>query len=78
MAKGPTATLFAVPAMAVGFGWDTDCRTGTDRFRPEGGNIRFSQRWTYQHDIGPIPDGREVAHICGNPSTLLSSGISEH
>ena len=30
----------------------------------------YAHRWSYQHYIGPIPDGREVAHICGNPSCV--------
>ena len=41
-------------------GKDTD---GYGKFRYRGSDIR-SHRWAYHQLVGPIPDGKEIDHLC--------------
>lgn len=45
-------------------------RRGYGHFKVLEGNSRFAHRWSYQHFVGPIPDGLELDHLCVNPSCV--------
>lgn len=31
-----------------------------------GGSVSYAHRWSYERFVGPIPEGMEVDHLCGN------------
>jgi len=31
-----------------------------------GGRLVLAHRWSYEHHIGPVPEGRELDHLCRN------------
>jgi hypothetical protein len=37
-----------------------------------GGRGKFVHRFSYEHFIGPIPDGHEIDHTCHNPETCVA------
>jgi HNH endonuclease len=64
---------------------------GYCRFHPDGsraasrrpGFVVLSHRWSYEHFVGPVPDGMEVHHKCEvrwcvNPDHLETVPISAH
>lgn len=44
---------------------------GYGRFRSGGREpIVLPHRWSYEHYVGPIPDGLQIDHLCRNPSCV--------
>lgn len=46
---------------------------GYGRFKAEGGRagkVVLVHRWTYEHFVGPIPDGLTIDHLCRNTSCV--------
>lgn len=50
-----------------------DCLVWTGALRPNGYGVIWDghrvarvHRWAYQQFVGPIPDGADIDHICGN------------
>ncbi|WP_373067536.1 HNH endonuclease signature motif containing protein [Gemmatimonas sp.] len=43
--------------------------SGYGQFWPHGreGGKRYAHRFSYEHFVGPIPDGMQVDHLCENP-----------
>ncbi len=40
---------------------------GYGAFCPGNGDTVAAHRWSYEHFVGPIPDGLEIDHLCRNP-----------
>jgi hypothetical protein len=34
------------------------------------GNSGYAHRWSYEHFVGPIPDGYDIDHLCRNPTCV--------
>lgn len=51
--------LGGIAGSGYGHFYDRDAAAG------ESGKV-YAHRWSYQHHIGPIPDGLEVDHLCRN------------
>lgn len=43
---------------------------GYGRFGLGWGVVLYAHRWSYRRTVGPIPEGREVDHLCGNKSCV--------
>lgn len=43
--------------------WTADSSAGYGRFRMPNGRP-LAHRWSYEHFIGPIPEGLEIDHLC--------------
>ena len=39
------------------------CRKGYGQFKVDGRMVK-AHRWSYEHFVGPIPDGLELDHLC--------------
>lgn len=53
------------------------CWTWTGTVTPGGyglfgasGKNKYAHRFAYEHHVGPIPEGLEIDHLCGNPSCV--------
>ncbi len=40
--------------------------TGYGRFGASPGVVVGAHRWSYEHHVGPIPDGYQIDHLCRN------------
>ncbi|MBN9210756.1 MAG: hypothetical protein BGO45_10805 [Microbacterium sp. 71-36] len=45
--------------------WTGSLRTGYGLFRLDGRNVQ-THRWAYEEQVGPIPDGFQIDHLCRN------------
>jgi hypothetical protein len=54
-------------------GFETRCRNWSGRLNDGYGqfhvdkDVVLAHRWIYEQLIGPIPDGMQIDHLCGNP-----------
>lgn len=49
--------------------WTASLNRGYGQFRYDG-KPRKAYRWSYEHFIGPIPEGMQVDHICRVPACV--------
>jgi hypothetical protein len=57
--------------------WTGHCnKEGYGSFNAGKRKIVLAHRWSYEHFIGPIPDGKEIDHwFCNNPSCVRPSHL---
>jgi hypothetical protein len=36
----------------------------------------MAHRWSYEHFVGPVPDGRELDHVCHSSDQTCSGGVT--
>lgn len=46
--------------------WTASTRYGYGRFMLADQRLAMAHRWSYEHHVGPIPDGLQIDHLCRN------------
>ena len=46
--------------------------------RSNGGYLAVAHRWSYEHFVGPIPDGMDIDHLCHNESDCPGGYTCRH
>ena len=53
--------------------WTGACdRKGYGRFRAETGESVAAHRWVYEQEVGPIPEGLEIDHLCHSNTSCVA------
>jgi len=65
--KGPAVLRFAAKIRQQGDCWiwtGSVVRGGYGQFRDEASRMVKAHRWSYEHHIGPVPEGLQLDHLC--------------
>ena len=59
--------------------------SGYGAFCPGDGDTVQAHRWSYEHSVGPIPEGLELDHLCRRPACVrpshldpVTGGVNQH
>lgn len=81
----PTERFFAAILIQASGCWWLDWKPlsiGYARFRvPDGDGVfrdAYGHVWSYEHFIGPIPDGFHIDHVCHNLDLYCAGGVCVH